>query len=147
MRHRLDSSLQEKLADFGIVCQLLRQNVLRPLEGLLHALHPLFRLDKGSCGLLRRHILRLPAEDVRQGLQPLFTGGRGSGPPLGTVGAVQILHLGKRLGLGKLTSQTVQCLCRQLQLSQRCQNLLPALLQAPQIGQPAPTAAAAAGRP
>ena len=84
------------LAVIGVVGNLLGNNIPRSLQSVLRTLNAFFRINKVK---RRRLDVRVVIgahfkNKLRQRLQPPLSGNACAGAPLGTVGTVNIVHLG-----------------------------------------------------
>ena len=81
----------EGLPQVGIIGDLLRQNILRPLQGIGNGFHAFFPIHKGRRIILQGTDQFLPPDHVRQRLQSFFLGDGGTGAAFGAEGTINIV--------------------------------------------------------
>ena len=122
----------ELLADGGIVAEVLGDDVGGTGQGLFDGGHALVGGQIGIGQLLGRAAV-LGENGGGQGFQALLPGHGAPGTALGLEGAVEVLHLGQSLGVFDGGGEGGGQLALGLNGPQ---DLLPPLLQAPQVGEP-----------
>ena len=124
--------LPQSLADVGVVGKVFRNDVIGSGEGLFDGVDALFRVHKVLSQLLGV-LSVLGKNHLRQGSQPLFPGHGAPGAALLLVGTVEILHLGHGCGgvdgVGQLPGELSL-------VFDGLFDLVPALLQIAQVGEP-----------
>ena len=116
----------------GRIRDRLGNDVLCSVDGVLRRFHALFFRNECCGAFQKRHIGRLPKDQLRQRLQAFLLGDGGAGPSLRLVGTVKILHHHQRQGILDLLLQLRRQSALLLDAFQNCGL---ALLQIPEIGE------------
>ncbi len=129
-------ALPKLLAYLRVVRQVLGDNVLGPLQGLLNSIYVLFRVYIPPRKAFRTLfgdfpvIIKAGEKELRKGLQPLLSGYAGPGAALGAVGPVEVLHLGHG---GGVHNGALQLRGKLLKGRNRSYHLVLALLKAAKV--------------